>query len=576
VNSEHDFLEHFRRRAAEVPGWLSADELWSLVERRANATPMAPMLVDEAGSRLSFGAYHAACLRVAAGLHARYGIEDGTVVSWELPTWPEAVVLVGALARLGAVQNPIVPIYRSREVGFVVEQCRARMLVVPPRWRDFDYEAMACEIAARRPQSAPLHVLVVERGRGLPEGDPASLPPFVPWRNGAEQSHRTNRGSVSASLGPAGAGASATIDADQPNSPPMRWVFYTSGTTADPKGACHSDVAVLAPALAMCEAFHASAEDAAALVFPFTHIGGIGILAMALISGCRLLSTERFDPATTIPFLAAEGVTLAGSGTPFHLAYLAAQRAQPGTPLFSKVRAFVGGGAPKPPQLHYEMRRELGGVGIVSGYGLTECPILSMASVDDPDDKLAMTEGRAVWGVSVRIVGSDGRVLPAGEVGELRVKAPQLMRGYLDASLDAEAFDEEGWFGSGDLAYLDADGYVVITGRLKDVIIRKGENISAKEVEDLLYEHPKVADVAVVGLPDPATGERACAVVVPEQGVEPPSLDELAAFLRDRGLRVQAIPEQLEIVEALPRNPAGKVVKHELRRRFASTTVDRS
>ncbi len=212
-------------------------------------------------------------------------------------------------------------------------------------------------------------------------------------------------------------------------------------------------------------------------------------------------------------------MTLAGSGTPFHLAYLAAQRAAGDGPIFPHVRSYPGGGAPKPPQLHHDLKAEIGGVGIVSGYGLTEAPIVVMATTEDPDEKLADTEGRPTPGRRAhRGRRSTARRAGPGQEGEIRLKGPQVIRGYLDPSLDAEAFDDEGYFRSGDLGIVDDEGYVTITGRLKDVIIRHGENISAKEVEDLLYAHPAVADVAVIGLPDPKTGERACAVVAVAEG----------------------------------------------------------
>jgi non-ribosomal peptide synthetase component E (peptide arylation enzyme) len=183
---------------------------------------------------------------------------------------------------------------------------------------------------------------------------------------------------------------------------------------------------------------------------------------------------------------------------------------------------------------------------------------------------LATTEGPAVAGTTLRIVTVDGKQAGVGEEGEVRAKGPQVTLGYLDPALDAEAFDDEGWFRTGDLGTLDADGNLTITGRLKDVIIRKGENISAKEVEDLLFTHPKVADVAVVGLPDDVSGERACAVVVPAAGVEPLTFEEMTHHLRDAGLITRKLPEQLEVVDALPRNPSGKIVKFELRRQFSS------
>ena len=353
-----------------------------------------------------------------------------------------------------------------------------------------------------------------------------------------------------------------------PRRRPIRWLFYTSGTTADPKGAQHTDLTVMASALAMSECLDIRADDVSALVFPFTHIGGIGWLMAALFTGCTLLVTEAFDPAATPAFLSANDVTLAGSGTPFHLAYLAAQRAHGEGSIFPHVRSYPGGGAPKPPQLHHDLKAEIGGIGIVSGYGLTEAPIVVMARSTDPDQKLADTEGPATPGVTLKVVALDGTVAPPGVEGEIRLRGPQVIRGYLDPSLDAEAFDDEGFFRSGDLGIVDAEGFVTITGRLKDVIIRHGENISAKEVEDLLYGHPAVADVAVIGLPDPKTGERACAVVAVKEGADF-DFDAMVSFLKERDLRLQAIPEQLEVVDAVPRNPAGKILKHKLREEFA-------
>jgi cyclohexanecarboxylate-CoA ligase len=272
----------------------------------------------------------------------------------------------------------------------------------------------------------------------------------------------------------------------------------------------------------------------------------------------------------TPAFLADNHVTLAGSGTTFHLAYLAAQRAAGPDPLFPRVRSYPGGGAPKPPQLHYDLKEEIGGVGIVSGYGLTEAPIVVMATTNDPDDKLANTEGRPTPGVELITVTLDGSRAAAGEEGEIRLKGPQVIRGYLDPALDADAYDADGYFCSGDLGIVDAEGYVTITGRLKDVIIRHGENISAKEVEDLLYAHPAVADVAVIGLPDPTTGERACAVVAVKEGAAF-GFDDMVAYLKEQGLRVQSIPEQLELVVSVPRNPAGKILKHALKETYAPT-----
>ncbi len=511
---------------------VDGGSLWELLERRAEATPDQIAAVDEDGRTLTWAEAKLAAERAAAGL-ARLGIGAGDVVSWQLPTWLEAKVLVLALARLGAIQNPMLHIYREREVGFITRQARSKLLIVPSTWGGFDFEAMARSIAEQAAaEGRALQVLVADKA--LPQDDPSSLPP-----------------------------------PPDPGDDVVRWYFYTSGTTADPKGAQHTDRTILAGALGMNACLAVTEADRNAVVFPFTHIGGIGWLFSAIAVGFPTVYIERFDPARTIELIREHGVTMAGAGTPFHMAYLAAQRQLPdGEQLFPSVRVYCGGGAPKPPQLHYDVKTEMGGVGIVSGYGLTEAPIIAMGTVRDTDEQLAHTEGRATGSTQLRAVTLEGKVAGIGEEGEIRAKAPQLMKGYLDSSLDTEAFDEDGWFKTGDLGRIDADGMVTITGRVKDIIIRNMENVSAKEVEDVLFGHPDIADVAVIGVPDPKTGERVCAVVVPTDPEAPITFEALVAHARAQELMTQKLPERLEIVEVLPRNPTGKVLKFELRDRF--------
>ena len=505
--------------------------LWELIEARAEATPDATMALDEAGRTLTFGDYRNWCVRVAAGLAASHGVGEGTRVSWVLPSRFEALVLTGALARLGAVQNPILPIYRHREVSFITAQSEAALLVVPGVFRGFDFAAMATEVT----DGTSCTVLVADPG--LPEGDPDTLTPFTPAR-------------------------------DQ-----LRWLFYSSGTTADPKGAKHTDASLAAANAGMQWAMEVTDADRAAVVFPVTHVGGLVWLFNAMETGVQLLMVEVFDPAATPAWLGEHGCTCAGAGTVFWLAYLAAQRALPaGERLLPEVRIFNGGGAPKPVTLHAEML-EAFGAPLIGGWGLTESPINTMVSVHDDDEAKATTDGRPCPGVDLRVV-MDGEVLAAGSEGELQVRGPQVCLGYLDSALDAEAFTPDGWFRTGDLGVVDERGYVRITGRLKDIIIRKGENISAKEIEDLLFAHPAIADVAVVGLPDDASGERACAVVVCAPGASI-TFEELVDHCRAGRLSVHKIPEQLEIVDALPRNPSGKVLKRDLRETYASSSPSR-
>ena len=505
--------------------------LWDLIERRAKETPDKQVGVDEEGRSITARELRDGSERAAAGL-AALGVGEGAAVSWMLPTWFESAMLVAALARLGAVQNPMLPILGPREMEFISGQTGASLFVVPSTWKGRNFEAEARAIADSR---SGMEVLVSDRT--LPDGDPTTLPPPP---------------------------APTT-----PEDAPVRWVFYTSGTTADPKGAQHTDHNVLASAIGMIDALEIEPDDRSAMVFPFTHIGGIGWLFTMAITGCVGIFVEAFDPKGTVEVLRREDVTLAGAGTPFHMAYLAAQRAEGKEPIFPHVRCCPGGGAPKPPQLHYDCKAELGGVGVVSGYGLTEAPILTMCTVHDTDQQLADTEGAACPAVQLRAVTLEGKVAGPGEEGEIRAKGRQIFKGYLDSSLDAAAFDEDGWFRSGDLGVIEADGHVRITGRLKDIIVRKGENISAKEIEDLLFAHPQIADAAVIGLADDERGEMACAVVVIAEGEATPQLSDLFEYLKDKGLSVQKIPERLEVVDVLPRNPAGKVLKHELRSTYS-------
>jgi acyl-CoA synthetase (AMP-forming)/AMP-acid ligase II len=231
----------------------------------------------------------------------------------------------------------------------------------------------------------------------------------------------------------------------------------------------------------------------------------------------------------------------------------------------------MSGAAPKPPNLHRELRDELGGTGLLSSYGMTECPIVTYCGEGASDERRANTEGRAGPGVELKIVKDDGTLAAAGESGEIRAKGTQMCRGYLDESLNKEAFDDEGFIKTGDLGTLDDGGFLTIVGRLKDVIIRNGENISAKEIEDLLFLHPAVRDVAVIGLPDTRVGERCCAVVALDESKGTFTFDDMVIFLKSHELMTQKLPEQLEVVEEIPRNGAGKVLKEQLRNQFGTT-----
>jgi cyclohexanecarboxylate-CoA ligase len=499
--------------------------VWSVIEQRASETPDSEMLVDEHGRSLTFEQFRAAAERAAAGLLA-LGITPGSRVVWQLTTRIETLVVTAALCRLGAVQVPVLPIYRGRELAFVLEQTKAAHVLVAQRWRDIDLASLARSAAAE--SGARLTVLDGD----LPEGDPATLP--------------------------------APPSSDQE----VRWIFYTSGTTAEPKGAMHTDASALAGGGGMSDGMGIHADDRIAMVFPVAHIGGCAIwLTAALQSGCVLVLTEYVEAATIADLLREHRVTVAGTGPAHHALYIAAQHEHPGAPYFPDVRIYTSGGAAKPPS-HFAMIMKELGKPVHSSFGMTEAPILTSTRADDPEDVLASSEGRANTGAQLRIVDSDGAVLGTGEIGELQAKGPQVMQGYLDSSLDADAF-VDGWLRTGDLGSLDAAGNLTITGRLKDVIIRKGETFSAREVEDLLITSPEVADVAVIGLPHPVLGEQACACVVPADPANPPTLASLTAHLAGQNVMKQKWPERLELMDNLPYSLAGKVVKADLRARFS-------
>lgn len=501
--------------------------LWELLDWRARQTPDALAMVDEHGRRLSFSELRADAEAVAAALYDR-GVVQGGRVSWQLPTWIETFVLMAAVARLDAAQNPILPISREREVGFIIEQWVPDLLVVPDSYRGFDHAALA---EAARTRNPDLKILVL--GDRLPRTDARTLPPFA-------------------------------RPADQQ---PVRWILYSSGTTADPKGACHTDASVFRAAANLVGRLRITADDRTAVVAPVAHVGGIMWFVASLVSGCASVVCDRFD-AGALEVLRREGVTLAGMGTSFHEAYLARQ-VESEEPVLPRVRAFPGGGSTRAPDLHARLKKAFG-VGVVSGYGSTETGPLTIPDLGDSDRVLGGTEGRPYPGTILRIVDEGGRDVRRGEVGEIRAKGPQMMLGYVDPAFDVDVFDDDGFFRTGDLGSQDDEGNLVIRGRLKDIIIRKGENISAAEVESALLTHPGVAAAAVIALPDPDTGERCCAVVVLEPGRPAPSLLDIKDHLLGEGLAIQKVPEQLEVIDELPRAGVGKVAKNVLRNRYGA------
>ncbi|MEV6017623.1 AMP-binding protein [Streptomyces sp. NPDC051997] len=500
----------------------SARTLWELVDRRARLTPDRPVLLQEDRS-LTFGGLRDRAERVAAGLHER-GVRPGTVVAWQLPTRIETAVLSFALARVGAVQSPVIPFYRDREVGFALRESKAEYFAVPGEWRGFDHTAMAHRLGARN---------VFEAYEELPEGDPAVLP--APPSDGTS----------------------------------VRWIYWTSGTTSDPKGVLHTDRSLIAGGSCLAHALRLSGDDVGSMAFPYAHIAGPDYTVMLLLYGFPAVMFEHFALPDALAEYRRHGVTVAGGSTAFYSMFLAEQRKRPGEPVIPTLRLLAGGGAPKPPEVYHSVVREMG-VQLTHGYGMTEVPMITMGAPDDTAENLATTEGRPPEGMEIRIVDAAGASLPAGADGDVRLRGEAVCQGYLDPTQTAEAFDGDGFLITGDVGHLTGGGHLVLTGRVKDIIIRKGENISAKEIEDLLHGHPAVGDAAVIGLPDAERGERVCAVVEQPPGAPELTLAAVTSYLRGEGLSVHKLPERLEVVDALPRNETlRKVLKYRLRERFS-------
>lgn len=511
---------------------------WELVERAATDRPHQVLLADDHGRSLTSAQFRDVSSAVAAGLFAN-GIGSATVVSWQLPTMIESLILLAALARLDAVQNPIIPMLREREVRFITQEVGTEVFIVADSWRGFDHAALAFQLADER----PMKVIVVDVNGALgpdtillPVGDPAMLP--------------TRPGADSTSDG-------ATTDR------PVRWIYHTSGTTADPKGARHTDWSVMHGAWTLIERMEFDHDDVYPVAFPMTHIGGAVILATFLVTGARLVLFDTFDPQTTPERMAAHGPTLLGTAVPFYNAYLAAQQRHGDTPLFPRLRACMGGGAPVPSELHRALGAAFGVVGVIGSYGLTEFPNVTSCCASDPPEVLARSVGKPGTGIEIRAVDGDGNDVGIDCEGELVMRGPQRLVGYMNPSLNESAFFTGGWFRSGDLGRIDANGDVWITGRLKEIVIRNAENISVLEIEDVLARHPSVLEAAVIGLADARTGERVCAVVVTSDS-SVLTLDALRTFCAGLGLARHKCPEQIEHVDVLPRNAMGKVKKQEL------------
>ena len=527
-----DAVAHARAMRAQGL-WLdkTIDEFFAAA---ISATPDKPALVayraDRAAPRrFSYRELGDLTARAAAALRA-LGVGPGDVVAVQLPNWWEFVVVALAANRIGAVVNPLMPIFREREMGFMLGFARAKVLVVPKLFRGFDHAAMAQALRAQCPDLA--HVIVIDDDG--PEG--------------FEQRLLGGSARVDA--------AAAALAADA-----LAVLMFTSGTTGSPKGVMHTMNTLVACHNALAGRFGLQADDVLLGCSPLGHMTGYAaVLMLGLRLGATVVLQDIWEARRGVAIMAAEGVTFTAASTPFLLDICEAVAG--GAPRPAQLRSFLCGGAPIPPVLIERAARELG-LKVCSLWGMTESLSSTLTEPARAADKSASSDGRPLEGVDVRVVDFDGQPMPTGQTGRLLVRGAQMFLGYFRRP-DIETFDADGWFDAGDLAYADDEGYIRINGRTKDVLIRGGENVPVVEIEALLYKHPAVLEASLVGYPDERLGERGCAWVVlrPGQALD---LAALQAYMNDSKVAKQYWPERVELLDALPRTPSGKIQKFRLR-----------
>ncbi|HEY3239352.1 MAG TPA: AMP-binding protein [Acidimicrobiia bacterium] len=480
-----------------------------------------------------------------AGALVELNVAPGEVVSFQLPNWWQVAALHLACVRIGAVANPIITILRRREVGFILERVASRVCIVPGVFRDFDHAGMVADIQAGL--SGLEHVFVV--GGGGPAGTEDFDAFFCEER--WEEKH-----------------PAAELDRRHPAEDDPAQIMFTSGTTGEPKGVLHSHRTMDVGLRAVSEPLGLGGDDVVLMFSPLGHqTGYLYGMCMPLKYGMKLVLQDVWDPATMLRLVADERVTWTMGSTTFVLDACAAAQRHPSTDL-SSLRYFTCGGAAIPPKAVTEARARLG-TQLVAVWGMTEIGVCTITLPTDPDERVCSSDGLPNEWVELRVVDAEGHELPGGAEGRLLVRTPSQHLTYYGRPDLHEASFTDGWFDTGDLARIDPDGYIRITGRSKDLIIRGGENIPVAEVEAAVISHPGVHEVAVVAYPDERLGERVCAVVV-AAGDEPPTLDELRTHLEALGMARPFWPERLEVRATLPKTASGKTQKYLLREELAA------
>ncbi len=527
---------------------MTARGLWSnqlasdLLDDAATRDPQAIALVDHnsmtgASTRLSYHELQQCSIRIACAF-AALGVVRGDVIAVQLPNWWHYSAVYVACVRLGAVINPLMPIFRERELEFMLGLAEAKVLIVPREFRGFDYPRMAHTLRASLP--ALRHVWVVG-GR-----DPATAFEAVVLERAWESE----------------TDPTALFASQRPDPNDVTEVMYTSGTTGEPKGVMHTANTLLCKARLASELFGFKATDVIYMGSPLAHqTGFMYACLLALYQRCKCVLQDIWDPVVAARLIEAEACTITLGSTPFLRDLVHTPEVR--THNVASLRLFLCAGAPIPRVLIQAAQEVLPDLYVMSAWGMTEMGIATATYPGDPLAKILETDGRALPHQAVRVVDEQGEQVAPGSEGRLQARCATTFVGYLKRP-QAYGLDAEFWLETGDNARMDAEGYIRITGRSKDLIIRGGENIPVVEVEELLYRHAAIQDAAIVAMPDERLGERGCAFVTLRPGAQF-DFATMLDYLQDSRLIKQYLPERLEVLAEFPRTPSGKIQKFKLR-----------
>ncbi|MCG7222234.1 cyclohexanecarboxylate-CoA ligase [Acinetobacter sp. AG3] len=474
--------------------------------------------------------------KISLGLK-RLGIQKQDVVSCQLPNWWEFTLLYIACRSIGAVLNPLMPIFRERELSFILKHTESKILIVPKVFRKFDHEKLAYQL--QKNIESLEHVVVIG-------GDGENSFEALLLNHGLEND--------SASVN--------TLDDASITADDIAQLIFTSGTTGEPKGVMHTENTLFFIIIEYAKRLHLNKDDVILMGSPMAHQTGFMYgLIMPLLIKAKVVLQDVWDVNTAIDLIHKHEVTFTMASTPFlndlSEAVLDTQQS------LDSLKIFLCAGAPIPSTLVQKARKNMG-VKVISAWGMTECGAVTTTCPEDDDERSFNTDGIPLPGVEVKIVDDQGEVLPPHQSGTLMIRSCSNFGGYLKRPHLNET-DENDWFDTGDIAYLDEQGYIRIAGRKKDVIIRGGEKIPVAEIESLIYLHPDIAMVALVPYPDERMGEKACAIVKLKEGAAQIELKDLVDFLKKHNLANQYLPERLEVWDDIPMTPSGKIQKFKLR-----------